>query len=334
MQYATLDGRKSMPSHTGQRADCPSCRGEMLSKCGEIVVHHWAHLSGKDCDPWAEQETLWHREWKNQFPSECREVTIYSTDSDEYHRADVCLPNGTVLEFQHSSLTPKDIRKREDFYKRYANGVVWIVDGSEFMDRWVKLGWTQWAKESYLRGKKGSWFMDYSPFNYVYDISNPLTGFSITSDGSLPDTLFPLLKPVRWPHTRKSWAYANAPLYFDSGERSNKPEMNLVHEKEGVEFYTDQEPKKLKDIKEGESQYKYTEKNRKFYTISEEPYQESDIFEWLGTVNDGAATSKGFSDKLSRGFNSRVNGRETLHLPKYIIGRFKPFDNVLSELNS
>ena len=359
MQYANLGNHKSMPSHTGQRASCPSCDGEVLSKCGELVVHHWAHLCGEDCDPWAEHETEWHREWKNQFPIECREITIRSTDSDEFHRADVCLPNGTVIEFQHTGLSPEIIRKREDFYSRYANGMVWVVDGSEFMERWVKLGWSKWLKESYLTGKtKKKWFDDYSPFSYVF-VYDKAEGFHIISDGSLPEDVWPLLKPVRWPHARKTWVYAHAPLYFDSGERNNKPEKELVHEKTRIETYTHQEKKtrgpdsllgltecgmlsaynkakcsdkSFKQLGYKESEYKYTEKIRKFYAVSEESYSDSDIFEWLGTVNDGAATSKGFYSKMYNGHNSRVNGRDAFNIPKYMVGRFRPFDDVLSKL--
>jgi DNA-directed RNA polymerase subunit RPC12/RpoP len=32
MQYATLNDKKSMPSETGQRAECPGCGGKVLSK--------------------------------------------------------------------------------------------------------------------------------------------------------------------------------------------------------------------------------------------------------------------------------------------------------------
>jgi hypothetical protein len=338
MQYANLENHKSMPSHTGQRASCPSCDGEVLSKCGELVVHHWAHLCGEDCDPWAEHETEWHREWKNQFPIECREITIRSTDSDEFHRADVCLPNGTVIEFQHTGLSPEIIRKREDFYSRYANGMVWVVDGSEFMERWVKLGWSKWLKESYLAGKKKKWFEDYSPFSYVFVYGSKVEGFYIISDGSLPEDVWPLLKPVRWPHARKTWVYAHAPLYFDSGERNNKPEKELVHEKTRIETYTHQQLKEPDPtgsacIERGESQYRYTERTREISVVTEKSYADSDIFEWLGTVNDGAATSKGFYSKMYNGHNSRVNGRDALNLPKYMVGRFRPFDDVLSKLN-
>ena len=123
---------------------------------------------------------------------------------------------------------------------------------------------------------------------------------------------------MRWPNTRRTWVYSHAPLYFDSGTRDNKPEKELVHESLKVESYTHQEPKELEDIIEGESQYKYREKIRKYLTVTEKKYQESDIFEWLGTVNDGASTKRRYHDKLEFGHNSRVNGRKAFHLPNIL----------------
>tara|TARA_R110002020_G_scaffold298211_1_gene514013 strand:+ start:6852 stop:7517 length:666 start_codon:yes stop_codon:yes gene_type:complete len=95
----------------------------MTPKCGEQRVHHWAHRTA-NCDKWWERETVWHREWKNQFPAECQEVRISSSDGD-FHVADVLTPNGIVLEFQHSPLPDEDRNARESFYLNMA----WIVDG-------------------------------------------------------------------------------------------------------------------------------------------------------------------------------------------------------------
>ena len=341
MQYATLDDKKSMPSETGQRAECPGCGGKVLSKCGEINMHHWAHLSGVDCDPWAEHETEWHRGWKNLFPEEWREVNIKSDFGSESHRADVSIPDGPVIEFQHSSLSPKQIRQREKFYNKHSNGVIWVVDGSEFMDRWIKYNWNQWIKESYLKGKEKKWFEDYSPFTHVYEIDR-YDGFSLCTEANFRDhqpygVNACLLKPVRWPHARKTWAFANSPVYFDSGKRDKRPEKKLIREEKYFEAYIDQEERYISRIKPGspQSKYKYKEKYRKIYKVYiESKYSDSDIFEWLGTVNDGASTRKKFYDKQLNGHKSRINGRETLNLPKYIVGRFRPFDDTVSELKT
>ena len=48
----------------------------MHAKCGEEKIHHWAHEKGKsDCDPWAESETKWHRDWQARAdPAWCEVV--------------------------------------------------------------------------------------------------------------------------------------------------------------------------------------------------------------------------------------------------------------------
>jgi competence protein CoiA len=110
MQYAIVSGhrREAFP---GGQGDCPTCGSEMVAKCGPRVIHHWAHAGRRNCDPWWENETLWHREWKNLF-----------------HRADIKSPTGIVIEVQHSSMTDAERLSREKFY----GNLVWIVDGRGF----------------------------------------------------------------------------------------------------------------------------------------------------------------------------------------------------------
>jgi competence protein CoiA len=119
MQWADINGIRHLPER-GLMAKCPSCGGEVLAKCGEIVSWHWAHKV-KDCDPWSEPESEWHREWKAHFPVQMQEVVMRP------HRADVLAPRG-VIEFQRSSISASEIRKREAFYDQMA----WVVDASDF----------------------------------------------------------------------------------------------------------------------------------------------------------------------------------------------------------
>ncbi|MBN8609165.1 MAG: hypothetical protein J0L92_01170 [Deltaproteobacteria bacterium] len=106
----------------GGRAACPGCAEPVVAKCGELVTWHWAHASGRtDCDPWWEPETPWHREWKSHAPLERQEVVRGS------HRADVVLPDGYVIELQHSPISPEEIREREAFYGRMA----WLFDARD-----------------------------------------------------------------------------------------------------------------------------------------------------------------------------------------------------------
>ena len=107
----------------------------MVAKCGPRVIHHWAHKARRNCDPWWENETAWHREWKSHFPEECREVSHTAPDG-EVHRADIKTPTGIVIEVQHSTMTDEERESREKFYEN----LIWIVDGRSFRKNFY-LGW-------------------------------------------------------------------------------------------------------------------------------------------------------------------------------------------------
>ena len=126
MQYAQI-GTERREAFPGGRGVCPICGSATIAKCGSRVIHHWAHATRKDCDPWWENETNWHRDWKNLFPEECREIS-YTASDGEIHRADLVTPTGIVIEFQHSQMSDEERLSRESFYKN----LVWVVDGSEF----------------------------------------------------------------------------------------------------------------------------------------------------------------------------------------------------------
>ncbi len=126
MQYALVQDKKleAFPSGKGT---CPICGAAVLAKCGNRIIHHWAHARSQNCDPWWENETTWHREWKDEFPIEWREVSHRAPDG-EVHRADVKTANGIVIEFQHSSMNDAERVSREQFY----GNLIWVIDGRAF----------------------------------------------------------------------------------------------------------------------------------------------------------------------------------------------------------
>ncbi len=126
MQLALINQEPTEPFPKG-RGKCPMCGSEMVAKCGSRVIHHWAHHRSRNCDPWWENETSWHREWKNLYPIHCREVS-HTADDGEIHRADVKTPTGIVVELQHSTMCDDERIARENFYKNLAR----VLDGSVF----------------------------------------------------------------------------------------------------------------------------------------------------------------------------------------------------------
>lgn len=124
MKFALVNGGKVEASKAG-KGICPLCGSELIAKCGEVNVNHWAHKGNHNCDPWWENETNWHRSWKDKFPIDWQEV-VHSAENGEKHIADVKTDSGWVLEFQHSYLKPEERRSRNAFYPK----LVWVVNGA------------------------------------------------------------------------------------------------------------------------------------------------------------------------------------------------------------
>jgi len=123
MKYALVCGQK-VEATKGAIGHCPSCGAEMIARCGEKKINHWAHKGIRNCDPWWENETEWHRSWKGHFPQDWQEI-IHKSESGEKHIADVKTETGWAIEFQHSYLNPDERRARNAFYPK----LVWVVDG-------------------------------------------------------------------------------------------------------------------------------------------------------------------------------------------------------------
>lgn len=122
-EYALVSENRRQPE-PGLLGTCPLCDSAMVSKCGEVRIWHWAHHGKRRCDPWWENQTDWHRDWKNQFPPEWQEI-VHQAENGEKHIADVKTAHGWIIEFQHSYLKPAERRSREAFYL----SMVWVADG-------------------------------------------------------------------------------------------------------------------------------------------------------------------------------------------------------------
>lgn len=130
MQFAnplgSTDNTVRIEPTKGAHALCPVCRQEVIARCGTTRRWHWAHQKNCQCsDQWWENETEWHRRWKEEFPEDWREVVLQDDSTGEIHRADVKLQNsGLVLEFQHSAIDPQEFQSRVNFYRN----MVWVAD--------------------------------------------------------------------------------------------------------------------------------------------------------------------------------------------------------------
>lgn len=119
MMYAhDTDGARVF-ARPDTEARCPQCAAEVVPKCGELTAWHWAHHPrlGGDCDPWAEVPGLWHFDWQKHAAPEFREVVVGE------HLAPLRSPGGLIVELREGSLSPAEIREREDYY---GDKLIWL----------------------------------------------------------------------------------------------------------------------------------------------------------------------------------------------------------------
>ncbi len=124
MRFSIVNGEKR-EAEKGLSGLCVGCSQPTIPKCGPIKVKHWAHKAKCECDRWWENETEWHRNWKNHFTTEWQEVRQRAGDG-EWHIADVKTVTEYVIEFQHSFLKQEERTARNIFYGQKFS---WVVDG-------------------------------------------------------------------------------------------------------------------------------------------------------------------------------------------------------------
>ena len=125
-------------THSNQEYYCPYCGASLVAKKGDIRQHHFAHKSLHHCsDSWVGNHSNsydlspWHNDWQSLFPKENQEIKLALGDTK--HRADIMIDK-TVIEFQHSIMSPSAFDNRNNFYFNFGNKVVWLFDLSELLN--------------------------------------------------------------------------------------------------------------------------------------------------------------------------------------------------------
>lgn len=205
MLIALQNGSRVFPTTTGQRAECPECGTEVRSKCGSINVWHWAHVSLVDCDLWGEPESEWHLNWKSGLPPDWIEVPL--SENGEKHRADIRLPNGVVIELQHSSISVEEISIRERFY----NKMVWIFDVTDAANAVVRVNYSyNYDKSDFFSGESSEGILTPN----IDDVNVYKTyRFHLYNRHGTESTY----RTFRWRHAKKHIAYTTRPVFLDLG---------------------------------------------------------------------------------------------------------------------
>lgn len=133
MLYALLNGERiSAEDANKSNKDfykCPCCSSDLVIKQGDFKIWHFAHKSKNDCSLWFKPMTEWHKSWQMLFPKHNREVIHICPVTGEKHIADIKTDNGVIIEFQHSSISAKEIQSRENFY---GEKMIWVLDANSF----------------------------------------------------------------------------------------------------------------------------------------------------------------------------------------------------------
>ncbi|MBI3411681.1 MAG: hypothetical protein HY040_25405 [Planctomycetes bacterium] len=170
LRLAMTNGKRSQPFPRG-RGVCPTCGGQVIAKCGRINIHHWAHVSAADCDAWSENIGPWHISWQDMARPQFVEVCIGE------HRADILGNADTVIELQHSPISPATIQERERFY----GDMVWVFDAT---DRFAGMMsgerfFFTLGRAKHIRKCKKPVFLDFGGFLVqIESMSKVLTPFS------------------------------------------------------------------------------------------------------------------------------------------------------------
>ena len=114
----------------GRSYYCPLCNEMLIVKKGKIKVPHFSHKPDSSCvEDWGDM-SVWHLDWQEKFPVECREFVMEK--NGEKHRADIYIEaQKLVIEFQHSFISCEEFNKRNQFYADCGYEIVWVFDAAE-----------------------------------------------------------------------------------------------------------------------------------------------------------------------------------------------------------
>jgi hypothetical protein len=135
MQMAIDKDGKRFAAHNavkGVEYRCPMCRKKVNVCQGEIKEPYFAHQKNDACtDDWVYDMSEWHCAMQSRFPEMQREILV--THEGKTHRADILFEK-RIIEFQHSDISIKEIRERNEFYNAAGYEVAWVFDLQEQYD--------------------------------------------------------------------------------------------------------------------------------------------------------------------------------------------------------
>jgi len=154
MKFALVDNKR-VEAFKGAKGICPCCGSELTAKCCTVRINHWSHKKHSNCDPWWENETEWHRSWKNKYPDDWQEIAFQDEQTGERHIADVRTEHDLVIELQHSPIERQQRISREEFYEN----MVWLVDGTQLKRDYPRF--LKGQENLHKTNRQGYFFVDF-----------------------------------------------------------------------------------------------------------------------------------------------------------------------------
>ena len=128
MLYGISEGVKvrAKDAVAGSVYKCPCCNSIIIPVVPVCdIIDHWRHKSLNTCDNrYSNGESEWHTSMKEMFNAQYVEVVNGNTVND------VLFPTGVAVEFQNSSITAREIERRQ----QYAKKTIWVFNIQQQFD--------------------------------------------------------------------------------------------------------------------------------------------------------------------------------------------------------
>lgn len=174
MLYAYNSENRKVTPEPKLTGKCIVCGNDMIAKCGEIVVWHWAHKVGSnECDNWYEPITSWHKGWIDLFDSDETEIMIEGDNKKEKHVIDIRTKRGNKIDLQSKRLKINELEKRDKFW----GGSTWIINSEDFFKGGLTFFNNEEKSKNYAEIIEG--------WNYPIGISNTIKERVLASDNRI-----------------------------------------------------------------------------------------------------------------------------------------------------
>lgn len=217
MKFSLVDGFKQAPLPK-MKGVCIYCCSPTVAKCGSKIRWHWAHKVKCSCDPWWDNESQWHRDWKNHWEDHNREI-VYFDKSGEKHIADVVNEQNIVIEFQNSPMSEAELKSREDFY----GDMIWVINGRNLAKN-IKLR-AMLPDPLHESMEDISIHSSNHKTHFVYSFISEYRGPNELVEIHSSDKIDGIIKSTHvghflfdWKRPRYVWFKATKPVYLDFGQ--------------------------------------------------------------------------------------------------------------------